>query len=117
LNKKLRALPKQRYETLKYIMSFFAGRVVNNNCKIKINIEDILSITPVIAPVIAETPNDYTLSSKIYKNGNIINFVPEKGRTIDHDKNRNNLVKFIISNYSKLFTKVKVSFFINYNFK
>jgi len=103
LNKSLRELPKQRYETLKYIMAFFAGRVNNNNCKIKINIEDILSVSPVVASAIAETPNDYTLSSKIYKNGNVINFNPDKDKAIDYIKIREDLVKFIISNYSKLF--------------
>jgi len=107
LNKNLRALPKQRYETLKYIMAFFAGRVNNNNCKIKINIEDILSVSPVVASAIAETPNDYTLSSKIYKNGNVINFNPDKDKAIDYIKIREDLVKFIISNYSKLFIKLK----------
>jgi len=102
----LKKLPEQRFETLKYILSFFSGKIENNNnCKVKMDSRDVASLAPVIASVMVETPNDYTLSSKIYKNGNVISYLPDSNN-IDNIKNREKLIRFMIMNYSRLFEKV-----------
>ncbi|OUM62772.1 hypothetical protein PIROE2DRAFT_10873, partial [Piromyces sp. E2] len=72
----------------------------------KMDSREISIISPVIASAIMEIPNDYTLSSKIYKNGNVISYLPENN-TIDNITNRENLIRLMILNYTKLFTKNK----------
>ncbi|ORX53711.1 hypothetical protein BCR36DRAFT_283940 [Piromyces finnis] len=107
IKKNLKKLPEQRYATLKYLINFFSGNCENSNSlKIELDSNEIASLAPVIASVIVEIPNDYTLSSKIYRNGNIINYISENN-DIDNVKNRENLIRLMILNYKKLFTKNK----------
>jgi len=107
VKKLIKKLPPQRFETLKYLILFFSGKVGNASSGIKIDSKDIIVLAPVIASAIVETSNDYTLSSKIYKNGNIINFVQDSNNSLDNVKKRENLIKVLMMNYTKIFTKDK----------
>ncbi|KAG4085329.1 Rho GTPase activation protein [Neocallimastix lanati (nom. inval.)] len=104
IKKGLDELPPYRLDTLKYLITFFSGKTRNELYDLNIDIEDILSIVPVLATAIIETPSDYTLSSKIYKNGNIINFSPNTNNALECIKNRENITKFLIINYDQFFT-------------
>ncbi|ORY72519.1 Rho GTPase activation protein [Neocallimastix californiae] len=101
VQKGLETLPKSRYETLRYLMRFFTG----NTGSININLSDILIIVPIIASALIETSNDYTLMSKIYKNGNVINYAPSTDNlnAIESGRKRENVIRLLISNYSKFF--------------
>lgn len=103
----LNSLPQQRFETLKYLMTFFMGKIGNNNFKVNIETLDTLSLAPIIAAALIETPNDYTLPSKIYKNGNIINYIPNTNNVIETIKRRENIIRILIMNYNKFFTNEK----------
>ncbi|ORX86040.1 Rho GTPase activation protein [Anaeromyces robustus] len=119
IKKGLKTIPEQRFATLKYLMTFFSGNSVNNNCRIKIDTRDLISLAPIIASTIIEIPNDYTLSSKIYKNGNVISYPSNQNSIITSIKNRENITRLMMQNFSKIFSnekEKKKSKPFNYNF-
>jgi len=94
-------------------MRFFTG----NTGSININLSDILIIVPIIASALIETSNDYTLMSKIYKNGNVINYAPSTDNlnAIESGRKRENVIRLLISNYSKFFDNEEQEVPMNFN--
>jgi len=103
----LKSLSQPRFETLKYLMTFFTGKISNTDSKVNIEISEILSISSIIASALIETPNDYTLPSKIYKNGNVINYVTNENNIMEIIKQRENIIRILITNYNTLFDNDK----------